>query len=94
MNNSVGVPTASSMGNAFGDFGVGLAGGAVYSFVSNLLGNGILGYLAAPVLAGSVIKGPRGQVISTLAGFRAGADLLLQLKGASNTPAQSGRGQM
>ncbi len=90
---SVGVPTASSMGSSFGDYGAGLAGGAVYGVASGLLGNGLLGSPAAPILAASVIKGARGQIISTLAGFRAGADLLAAI-GSRSGPATSGRGEM
>lgn len=95
MPNSIGVPTARSMGSAFADYGAGFAGGAVYSFIAGLLGNGLLGSLAAPLVAGSVIKGVRGQVLSTVAGFAAGQSLLAGgLNLGSNSGGGSSRGEM
>jgi hypothetical protein len=79
---SVGVPTVRSMGSAFGDFGVGVLGGAIYQVVRNLFGgNNVLGSLAAPIAAGSILKGDRGRTISVVAGFSAAADLLSGLGG-------------
>jgi len=82
------------MKGAFGDFAVGAAGGLVYQLSQSLFGSGLLGALAAPVLAGSVIKGTRGTVLSTVAGY----NLLAGNGGGSgattfNEPmAESGRG--
>ena len=39
------------------------------------MGSGFLGLLAAPLVAGSLIKGERGTIISTVAGFLALASL-------------------
>ena len=74
--NSIGVPTARSMGSAFGDYGVGLAGGLIFYLVQSFLGSGFLGSLAAPIAAGSFLKGTRGTVIATMAGFQAAASLI------------------
>ncbi|HEY82221.1 MAG TPA: hypothetical protein G4O01_02910 [Dehalococcoidia bacterium] len=63
----VGVPTARGMGSAFKDFGVGLLGGLIFIMALRLFGG--LGVLAAPLIAGSMVKGDRGQIIATLAGF-------------------------
>ena len=57
------------MKDAFIDFAIGGAGGLVFGLGRALLGTGLLGALAAPVIAGSVVKGPRGQILSTVAGF-------------------------
>lgn len=93
MPNSVGVPTVRSMGSAFGDYGAGFAGGAVYGLIQGMLGNGILGSLAAPVVAGSVIKGVRGSILSTIAGFQAGSDMFTGGLNLGNSAAP-GRGEM
>lgn len=66
---SVGVPSVKGMQSAFGDFATGAVGGLVYALSTAIMGSGLLGALAAPVMAGSVIKGPRGTALSTIAGF-------------------------
>jgi len=75
MADKVGVPTGSTVKGAFGDFAYGAIGGAVFGLVTALFGSGFLGLLAAPILAGSVVKGNRGTVIATVAGFLALASL-------------------
>jgi len=77
------------MGGAFGDFGVGIAGGAVYNLASNVLGRP-LGSIAAPIMAGSIVKGTRGTILATIAGFEAGRQLLSGM--SANTG--GGRGEM
>ena len=67
----VGVPSVKGVKHAFGDFAYGAIGGATYGLVSSIFGSGFLGLLAAPVVAGSVVKGERGTIISTVAGFLA-----------------------
>jgi len=71
----VGVPSVKGVRNAFGDFAYGAIGGAVYGLTSAIFGSGFLGLLAAPLVAGSMIKGERGTIISTVAGFLALASL-------------------
>ena len=66
---SIGIPSARGMKGAFTDFAVGAGGGLVYGLGQALMGNGLLGALAAPVLAGSVVKGTRGSMLATMAGF-------------------------
>lgn len=73
---SIGVPSTKSMGSAFGDYAVGVGAGLVYYLVQGFLGSGFFGSLAAPIAAGSVIKGTRGTVIATVAGFMAAASLI------------------
>jgi len=79
---SIGVPSVKSMGGAFADFAWGAAGGLIYALSMGIFGTGLIGALAAPVLAGSVIKGARGTALATIAGF-----LLLSGIGAGTTAA-------
>lgn len=67
--NSIGVPSARGMKDALGDFGVGAVGGLAYGLGNAIFGNGLLGALVSAVLAGSVVKGTRGTVLATVAGF-------------------------
>ncbi len=50
---TIGVPSVKGMKDAFIDFAAGAAGGLVYGLSKSFLGNGLLGALAGPVLAGS-----------------------------------------
>lgn len=63
----VGVPTMKGMGASFADFGMGAVGGLIFMVALRLFG--ALGVIAAPLIAGSMIKGDRGKTISTMAGF-------------------------
>ena len=74
----IGVPSVRGVKHAFGDFAYGAIGGATYGLVSSIFGSGFLGLLAAPIVAGSVVKGERGTIISTVAGFLALAQLFGQ----------------
>lgn len=64
---AVGVPTVKGVGGAFKDFGIGAVGGIVFLLAYRLFG--AFGIIAAPLIAGAMIKGDRGQTISTMAGF-------------------------
>lgn len=66
---TIGVPSVKGMQSAFIDFAVGAGGGLVYAIAQAIFGSGLIGALAAPVLAGSVIKGTRGTALATIAGF-------------------------
>jgi len=57
------------MRSSFADFAWGAAGGLIYGLGKGIFGSGIIGALAAPVLAGSVITGARGTALATTAGF-------------------------
>tara|TARA_Y100000310_G_scaffold310316_1_gene355399 strand:+ start:3516 stop:3770 length:255 start_codon:yes stop_codon:yes gene_type:complete len=84
------------MSSAFGDYGTGALGGMIYSFVSSMLGVGVLGSLATPVIASSMLKGRRGEIVSTMAGFQAGLGILSGglggVLGGGNS--SGGRGEM
>ena len=82
---SVGVPSMKGMKGAFTDFAVGAGGGLVFAIASAVFGNGLIGALAAPILAGSIVKGTRGTALATVAGF-------LALSGLMGAPAAAGQG--
>ena len=67
MGTPVAVPSVSAIGDSFKDFGVGAVGGLLFLVAYQLFG--ALGVIAAPLIAGSMIKGSRGTVIATIAGF-------------------------
>lgn len=87
---SIGVPSVKGMQGAFADYAWGAGGGLIYGLAKAILGSGFIGSLAAPVLAGSVIKGPRGTALATVAGFMA----LSGLFGAPTTRAAQDSGVM
>jgi len=77
------------MGHAFGDYGIGFGGGLIYALVASMLGSGLIGSLAAPIAAGSFLKGNKGTIIATIAGFRAASDMFsggLNLGGQNSGP--------
>ena len=90
---TIGVPGTKTMKGAFMDFAVGAGGGLVYGLVRALLGSNMLGALAAPVIAGSVVKGDRGTALSTVAGFLALAGAFGS-SGSSQPAASSDSGTM
>jgi hypothetical protein len=63
----VSVPTVKGIGAAFKDFGIGALGGLVFILALKIFGP--LGILAAPLLTGSTLKGDKGTLIATVAGF-------------------------
>lgn len=80
---AVGVPTMKGMGSAFKDFGIGALGGIGFLLLYQLFG--AWGFLAAPLLAGSIIKGDRGSTISTMAGFLLFAAAAVGMTGGGGT---------
>ena len=72
----IGIPSVSGVQGALVAFGVGGVGGVVYTMAANLLGNSLIGGAVAAALAGSVVKGAKGDVIATIAGFQTGLTLL------------------
>ena len=86
MEKTIGVPTVSGMKGAFTDFAVGAGGGLLYGLAQGIFGSGLLGSLAAPILAGSIVKGARGTALATIAGFM----LLAGLGGGASVAASGG----
>jgi len=70
------------MGDAFKDFGIGAAGGAAAGLAMKLFGG--WGLLAAPLLAGSIVKGDRGTIIATMFGALIGMALLGGIGGTAS----------
>jgi len=64
------MPSVRGMRDSFIDYGLGAAGGLVYAISTALTGSGLVGGLLGAVAAGSIIKGDRGTVISTMLGFQ------------------------
>jgi len=85
----VAVPTVKGIGGAFKDFGIGLIGGLVFLLAYQLFG--ALGVIAAPLLAGSMIKGDKGTIIATMSGFML---LALGVGTASNSNGGSNEDRM
>ena len=79
---SPGVPSVKGMKNAFFDYLVGALGGIILNVSTAVLGGNLIGSLAGPVLAGSVIKGARGTALSTIMG-------VLAFSGQGGSSAQS-----
>lgn len=71
MRRNIGVPSARGVVDSFWDYVYGGAGGFVYDVATYYTGNSLIGGGIAAALAGSVVRGTRGQAIATIAGFRA-----------------------
>jgi len=69
MAKGIGVPTVGGLKSAMTSYAYGVGGGIVYSLTTNIFGSGFLGSLASAAIAGSVIKGVRGEIIATVLGF-------------------------
>lgn len=89
MANIVNVPTARSVGDAAKEYGVGIASGIIYAFLSGLFGSGFLGSIATGVLTGAIVKGPTGTAVTVLSGFNGGISGYSQLMGQLSGPAPS-----
>jgi len=63
------------MRSAFGDMVVGVGGGAVQGIGTAIFGNSIIGSILSVVLAGSVLKGQKAEIVATVAGYEAGKAL-------------------
>lgn len=73
-NKVVKVPTAKGIGSAFKDFGIGAIAGLGLAVAYSVFGS--LGFLAAPLLIGSMIKSDNAKVVTTITGVLLGLALL------------------
>ena len=64
---------------------IGAGGGLLYLLARGMLGSGLLGTLAAIAIAGSVVKGSRGEALATIAGFMLFAGMGTSSAAASST---------
>ena len=83
----IGVPTMSGVSRAVGDYAVGAGSGLVYGLATSLFGNGFIGSVVAAGIAGAVVKGDRGSVVATIAGFQAFSGGLGAASPAAQSPA-------
>jgi len=91
MPKSIGVPTMGGVKASLIDYAYGAGGSLVYSLVSSLLGSEFIGSLASAAIAGSVIKGIRGETIATMLGFMG---ILSAMGGAQGTSTGGSQGVM
>jgi len=83
LSSPISVPTGKGVGSAFGDYAVGAGGALMVGLSQSVLGSGFWGSLLAPVLAASAIKGDRGRMLATIAGFFG----IISLLGSGTAPA-------
>lgn len=84
----IGVPSVKGVGHAFKSFGIGAIGGLVFLLSYKLFGG--LGVIAAPLIAGAMIKGERGETIAVMAGFMLLAMGVLGGTSSSSSSSDSG----
>ena len=73
--------------SSFKDFGIGALGGLIFLLARSLFGG--IGVVAAPLIAGSIVKGDRGKTIALVSGFMLLAMAALG-SNSSNSSANSG----
>jgi len=76
MEKTVSVPSVSGLKGAATDYAVGGIGGLIFAITSGMFGSGFIGSLLAAMMAGSVVKGNRGQTLATMAGYTGIASLV------------------
>lgn len=64
---AIGVPSLQGMKHSFGKFGWGIVGGLIFLLAYRLFG--AFGVIAAPIIAGSVMKGDNGDDLAFMSGF-------------------------
>jgi len=69
MAENIGVPSVGGFKHSMVSYAYGAGGGLIYSLFTGIMGNGLLGSLVSAGLAGSVIKGTKGEIIATVLGF-------------------------
>lgn len=74
--NLVGVPTVKGMTGSIKDAGIGGVGALLYMLSQNMFGTGLWGAIIGIALAGSVVKGTAGEIISVVLGFEAVKSLM------------------
>lgn len=71
----IAVPTVNRVQTALTNYGIGGIAGLAYRFTSNLVGSGLVGGAVSAALAGSMVKGDKGEIIATMLGFQSGLGL-------------------
>lgn len=65
---TIGVPTVGGLKSTAEDALLGAAAGAIFAFSQQIFGKGWIGAIVGILLAGTVIKGDRGQDVVTILG--------------------------
>ncbi len=83
---AIGVPSGAGMKDALVDFGLGMGGGLVGALGQSLGGgSGFIANLIGAIFAGSIIKGTRGEILATMMGYFAFANLATSSPSAATT---------
>ena len=88
MAEKVGMPTVSGIKESMITYGLGLGGGLVFALSSAFTGSGLIGGLLGAGLAGSIIKGSRGEAIATMLGFQT---VVSSMNNTTSAPAENAR---
>lgn len=86
MTSPIAVPSMGGIKSTAEDALVGAAAGAIFALAQKFFGRGWIGSIVGIVLAGTMIKGDRGQDVVTMLGALAAIDLL----GGSVVPGSGG----
>lgn len=70
MPEKVGVPSVSGVKESMISYALGMGGGLVYGISTSIFGSGLIGGLIGAGIAGSTIKGVKGEIIATVLGFQ------------------------
>ena len=90
------MPTVNRVQNNMMAYGAGLVSGIGYNIISTITGSGLIGGAISSAVAGAMVEGVLGQMISVNAGFALGqrglgglgmGNLLGGLGGGARTPA-------
>lgn len=87
----IAVPTVSRIQTSLTNYGIGGVAGLAYRFTTNLVGSGLVGGAVAAALAGSIVKGDKGEIIATMLGFQTGLGLP-EIMGAGGSGGNGGGG--
>jgi hypothetical protein len=72
----IGIPSVNGMTSALKSGAIGAVGGAVVGLSQKFFGTGIWGGLAGIAIAGSMLKGSSGEIVSTVMGFDIGKQIV------------------
>lgn len=67
----IGTPTVRGLRAAAVDYLYGAAGGLVAKTATRYIGDSLVGNAVAAALAGSIVKGEKGEILATVIGFNA-----------------------
>ena len=86
------MPTVGGVQKNLMSYGAGIVAGIGYNLVSNFTGSGLIGGAVSAAVAGSLVRGVVGEMISVNAGFNVGTRGLPGLGLGNLFPTRSGNG--